>query len=341
MNFFYKKFVLVILLTNLFVFTSYSSQTGAKLASEAKGQKSNCFDIAMSNLTEFLPKELSQIVVDYCFPFDWRKFAEINFNDFGRTTAAGQLCFQGNKLISVSGGDEISISDIGDKITTEFRKTKKYEESSLTSCAACDNFFVVGGNVCINGRTARCASSCVFYYNDHKSSCLENVCFGVGALRCMAISPSNQFIVFGYAEKFKVINLENYIEIHDSKTESKITTMKFAPDGKNLITGAEDGKVRFLNTNDYKEEKAIILKNYEKHYLEAILFLNNNEFFIFGIKNGKIRIWDQDGNDLLDIEHENNICSLAVSDDGKLLAIGTVNNNAAGLGGKIELYKLQ
>ncbi|MFF0727979.1 WD40 repeat domain-containing serine/threonine protein kinase [Streptomyces sp. NPDC004134] len=99
----------------------------------------------------------------------------------------------------------------------------------------------------------------------------------------------------------------------------------FSPDGKTLVTGGEDGEIRFWDVADRKQKDTVTQKNTVSNYVPGVLnvaFSPDGKLLATGTGNGGTGLYDVAGRRWLNFLHRGGE-SVEFSPDGKLLAIGS------------------
>ena len=111
---------------------------------------------------------------------------------------------------------------------------------------------------------------------------------------------------------------------------AEITTFKFSPDGKLIVSADQRGSVKLSTTEDYNQE---YLKGHtgelKKNHVLAVSFSPKSQTFVIGDTTGKIEIWKRDGSLLNTIQaHQRPVLGLSFSQDGEVFASGSGDGTA-------------
>lgn len=117
--------------------------------------------------------------------------------------------------------------------------------------------------------------------------------FGVaGAMvRCIAISPDEQYLAFGckdheiYIYRSKDFGLVQKISGH----KLPVTALRFSPDGKFLLSGSRDAQLKIWNTADFSLKESIPAHLFA---IYDIRFKPEGNLFATASRDKSIKIWD-------------------------------------------------
>ncbi|KAG1838039.1 WD40-repeat-containing domain protein [Suillus subalutaceus] len=149
---------------------------------------------------------------------------------------------------------------------------------------------------------------------------------GHNQMRAVIYSPDATKIATGGLD-------ENAVKIWNAKTGNLLNTLKhdngvwglaWTSDGKKLISGS--GPNRIFDTATW--EKIAVLET--DHLVTSISLSRNNRFLASGLSDETARLWNLDTNLPIGppLYHEDGVCCVALSADGKLLVTGCQNGNA-------------
>ncbi|KAG1836758.1 WD40-repeat-containing domain protein [Suillus subalutaceus] len=133
----------------------------------------------------------------------------------------------------------------------------------------------------------------------------------------------------------KSIKEDTAVKIWDAETGERLNTLKhditvcslaWTSDGKKLISGSY-GPIRIFDTATWQQ--IATLEGHE-HYVSAISLSRNNRFLASTSIDKTARLWNLDANLQVGppLQHEQDLPSVALSSDGKVLITGCGNNNA-------------
>jgi WD40 repeat protein len=108
-----------------------------------------------------------------------------------------------------------------------------------------------------------------------------------------------------------------------SMVEGRFRKAKFAPDGKTLVTGTENGQIQILRVSDGAQVRTIGTNDLE---MWSLVMAQNGRTLATTHVDGSIRIWRvSDGTLLSTISTDSSmVCSLALDPAGEILAVGFV-----------------
>lgn len=138
------------------------------------------------------------------------------------------------------------------------------------------------------------------------------------------------WLLFVYYQKFPNIFQMLSIRAH----ENWISCMDFASNGKFLVSGSFDKKIKIWYIEKQVLQLSKTLK--ESNEIVSIAFSPNDEFIASGDCNGNIRIWRVSDGHLLRtiLGHQGDVGSIAFSPKGQILASG-------GSDGTIKLWRIE
>ena len=183
----------------------------------------------------------------------------------------------------------------------------------------------------------------------------------------VAFSPDGQYILTGTSDNNAILSDLNGKEIRRFKGhKSFVTSVAFSPDGKKILTGSDDFTARLWDLNgslirEYKETfelGSVAFSPDGEHILtavsdtvrmwnlsgelvrtfgagdhlfrvSAVVFSPDGQQLAAGGRNGLVKIWDLQGNELRSMKcHSDRLNALAYSPDGKFLLTGSADRSA-------------
>lgn len=161
----------------------------------------------------------------------------------------------------------------------------------------------------------------------------------VGVVCCVRFSANGKYLAAGSNRVAQIFDVETSTRVCvlEDETVPKdedlyIRSVCFSPDGRCLVTGAEDKRIRIW---DIASKRIVnILDGHEKD-IYSIVFSQDGQLMISGSDDGTVRVWDmfKPSNSplyVLDIDEPDNsagVTSVAANPDGKLIAAGTFGAN--------------
>jgi WD40 repeat protein len=149
-------------------------------------------------------------------------------------------------------------------------------------------------------------------------------------LYCVGFSPDQSAIAAGSGEVVFIWPLGAAEESDTALTldhlDSRfVYSLAFTPDGKTLITGSEDGGVRFWDWRNKQKIKEDLHTHSQAVY--AVAISRNGSYLATGDSNGLVQLWNLSG---YTRRTKNNfpggVSTLAFSRKGNILAVGTHND---------------
>jgi WD40 repeat protein len=150
-------------------------------------------------------------------------------------------------------------------------------------------------------------------------------------LYCVGFSPDQSAIAAGSGDVVFVWPLGAAVESDTAltlpHTDSRfVYSLAFTSDGKTLVTGSEDGGVRFWDWRN-KEQIKEDLHTHNSQAVYAVAVSRNGSYLATGDSNGLVQLWNLSG---YTRRTKNNfpggVSSLAFSRKGNILAVGTHND---------------
>ncbi|MGP1387672.1 MAG: AAA-like domain-containing protein [Thainema sp.] len=138
----------------------------------------------------------------------------------------------------------------------------------------------------------------------------------------LQFSPDEQTIVaVGYSGKVQLWSLQGEKQFEWTKFDGEIYATKILPNSQSLVIAGEKGKVGILA---FDQNRYISLSNSDKHrnLVIDIAISPTGDMIATGDIDGKVILWNRNGDQLAKFEQLERVLSLAFSPDGKQLLIG-------------------
>jgi WD40 repeat protein len=169
----------------------------------------------------------------------------------------------------------------------------------------------------------------------------ETIDLGGGRITSVSISGGGELLALGTSEGSVEIHrmADGRLLLHLGDHPEKIPTLSFSPDGQYLAYGSADGTLNLWGLDGNAEEGLLaeyLLSVQHPAWINAVAFLPNRPVLAYSNLRDEVylrRIPDGELIGELGTLEGNVVSSLAVSPEGKLLAVGTV-------GGEIHLWNL-
>ena len=151
----------------------------------------------------------------------------------------------------------------------------------------------------------------------------------VSEIRAIAVSPDKDNAIFAIGDSegriesgnWKTIRKIKSFPAHGSPNGLPINSLAFCPDGKILVSGGDDYRVKLWDVDRAEELKS------EKHsaIVKTVGFSPDGKLIASGDDRGYIKIWDVETMTAVSVlkEHSSAVTSVAFSPDGKTLASGS------------------
>jgi WD40 repeat protein len=123
---------------------------------------------------------------------------------------------------------------------------------------------------------------------------------GEKSSRCIAIHPGRGEVAVGYSDhRVRIfdfdLNLMQEIEAHDNS----VFTIRYTPDGKHLVTGSRDARLKFWDVNSgYQKKAEIVAHMYAINHLD---FSPDKKHFVTCSLDKTIKVWDAEELKLLKV----------------------------------------
>jgi len=199
----------------------------------------------------------------------------------------------------------------------------------------------------------------VFSTTDWKR--LWNICIEGSSPGQLAVSPDDKFIAIGgfrnvevdksarpHSPMFETHELVAIVDIQTHRTvrvidealpdQFDIEALAWSPDGRRLAVGGGnrrgggDSRTDALKIYDLRSGSIVLTENSEYSDVRGIAYTSDGKYFIEGIVNKEVRIWDGSHKHLLQTfatgwgsPFENVLTALAVSPDNRYLAVTQQN----------------
>lgn len=138
-----------------------------------------------------------------------------------------------------------------------------------------------------------------------------------------AFSPNGKQIVTGGWDKtVRVWEVESGKILHSFQEESPINSVSFSPDGRYVVSAANQAKV--AKVWDVITGKAVRKLGAHPDRLKAATFSPDGQYIASGSEDGEVKLWNASATKEKTLGGDSSsITTLALSPDGKLLATGT------------------
>src|SRR6266446_4459650 len=171
-----------------------------------------------------------------------------------------------------------------------------------------------------------------FGYSNFYTPGLEGTLRGhQGWVLCVAFAPDGKTLVTG--------GQDGSVRLWDSSTRkeraimtghtAKVVDVAFSPDGKLVASASWDGSVRLWDTGTGRERAALQAKPRQKDNgkplpIFTVAFSPNGQVLASAGSDQSVRLWDlATGQERAVFQDREDICSLAITKDGKLLVSRT------------------
>lgn len=153
--------------------------------------------------------------------------------------------------------------------------------------------------------------------------CVHNLAGHSGQIRAVAISPDNQFMASGSADKtINMWELDSGSLVYTLRDHANwVRGIAFSPDSKTLVSCSADKTIKIWNVNS---GRLIQTLNGHASGVSAVTISPDGKTIISGSDDGTVKLWDLKTGSLLNtlIGHSGYVLSVAISPDGKTLAGG-------------------
>jgi WD40 repeat protein len=164
---------------------------------------------------------------------------------------------------------------------------------------------------------------------------------------CVTFSPSSKSILFGNVDKFdkfdpiaKLLNVANQKVVHQfGKHTLGVSSVAFAPDGKQLVTGGRNKEIRLWSASTGKE-----VKEFTGHtgIVRSLAFSPDGKRILSGGADNTLRLWDAEtGQELLKLDEPmGSVNSVAFLPGGRYVISGAGGEFSAELlaKGKVKVH---
>ncbi|KAF8553461.1 WD40 repeat-like protein [Imleria badia] len=107
-----------------------------------------------------------------------------------------------------------------------------------------------------------------------------------------------------------------------STPDDDISKVTYHPDGRRVISRADDGTIRVGNLEDGEQEGTSI--EHESIIVDSLSVTSDGTRIIGGDENGCIRVWDVESHEVVqEWTHPESFCEIAISPDDQLIAVGS------------------
>ncbi|MGL5084055.1 MAG: protein kinase domain-containing protein [Microcoleaceae cyanobacterium] len=149
------------------------------------------------------------------------------------------------------------------------------------------------------------------------------------AVNAVAFSPNGQLLASGSSDDtIRIENLVSGTRQLTIRTESRgVYGIAFSPDGQTIASAGQDGTIKLWSLARGTRTLTLGKDSTTRHkgVVNAIAYTSDGQVIASGSEDGTVRLWNAENGELIEIVLNENkpVRSLAVSQDGKILAVGS------------------
>ena len=113
----------------------------------------------------------------------------------------------------------------------------------------------------------------------------------------VSVSPDNKFLLISYNDKIKILDFDNGSEIKRTKVKGGVAFAMFSPDGRYVLAVGE--KVYLFDFSTFQQVRKFKTKVMNPSSITSACFSSDTRQLVFGDSDGKVLLWDIEGNELL------------------------------------------